>query len=87
MSVAYLDQVLSVLEFVHEGVSLDADVRVEHVEPLGQVFFHGVEVLVGPREGQEVTTDGPSSSDHLSFMEQLRNTSSPVHSFHCLKVV
>ena len=56
MSVAYLDQVLSILEFVHEGVSFDADGGVEHVEPLGQIFFHGVQVFVGPREGPEVTT-------------------------------
>lgn len=47
---AHPDEVLAGLQAVHEILGVDVDVRVQDVQPLGQVLLHGVEVLVGARE-------------------------------------
>ena len=43
------------LQTVHEVLGVDVDVGVEHVEPLGQVLLHGVEVLVRPGEAPQLS--------------------------------
>ena len=47
-------QVLSSLQAVHEVLRVHVDGWVEHVEPLGQVLLHGVEVLVRPGEAPQL---------------------------------
>ena len=43
------------LQTVHEVLGVDVDVGVEHVEPLGQVLLHGVQVLVRPGETPQLS--------------------------------
>ena len=43
------------LQTVHEVLGVDVDVGVEHVEPLGQVLLHGVQVLVRPGEAPQLS--------------------------------
>ena len=43
------------LQTVHEVLGVDVDVGVEHVEPLGQVLLHGVEVLVSSGETPQLS--------------------------------
>ena len=47
-------QVLPGLQRVHEVLRVDVDHGVEHVEPLGQVLLHGVQVLVRPGEAAQL---------------------------------
>ena len=42
------------LKTVHKVLGVDVDIGVEHVQPLGQVLLHGVEVLVRPGEAPQL---------------------------------
>ena len=48
-------QVLPSLQRVHEVLCVDVDHGVEHVEPLGQVLLHGVQILVSPGETPQLS--------------------------------
>ena len=49
----YLAESDTILEPLHEVVNVNVEVRVEALQPLGQIFLHGVQILLAGLERPE----------------------------------
>ena len=49
----YLAKSDTIVEPLHEVVNVNVEVRVEALQPLGQIFFHGVQILLARLERPE----------------------------------
>ena len=43
------------LKTVHKVLGVDGDIGIEHVQPLGQVLLHGVQILVSSGETSQLS--------------------------------